>query len=333
MTLQEKLFSRYKSGNRIHSIMLELTHRCPCDCIHCFLLKDTGNEMDIRELNDLFLQLQTEGTINIGLSGGEPFMRHDLPNILESARKYGFFISILTTGIFINEKSIKHLINNNIFHVEISLLGSSPETHDSIMKYPGSFSKIISAVKLLRSEGIKVTLKSSIIKQNHSELIEMKNLSASLGAEFSSNMYISPRIDGETSPQDFMLHAGSISDSEKISINGGLIPGESTSQGAMLICNAGKTSAGISPQGDIFPCVIMRKKVGNIRERSINDIWHLHPDEYLEILRSVKHNDVKDCYDCEKKHLCKRCPGITYLETGSIYTKSPSACLLAGKII
>jgi len=329
MELHDIIYDKYRANNKIHSIMFEVTHRCICDCIHCFLVKDETNELSMDEISDIFRQLRKEGTINIGITGGEPFLRNDIQEILGTARENGFFISLLTTGILIDHAEVSLLKRLNIFHVEISLLGASAETHDGIMQNPGAFDKMINAVKLLKNEGINVTLKSTILKGNYQEIDDMAALCKKLQVNFKSNLLVSPMIDGCNAPQEYMLTKNMISEINQDRINEGLITGEDISKGAILICNAGKTTAGIAPNGDIFPCILMRKKIGSFRENTLNDIWHERQDQFLSEIRSMKMEDVAECFSCDLRSACIRCPGMVYLENRSLFEKSKASCICA----
>lgn len=333
MDLQTKLLEKYRALNTIHGVMLEVTHRCPCNCVHCYQARNHDDELSLDEISDLFTQLREEGTINIGISGGEPFMRKDIAGILGSAKKNGFFISILTTGVLIDRAEADMLEQLHVFNAEISLLGATPETHDTLMKHPGAFDRMLRAVSLLREKQINVALKSTIMRGNFRELSEMAALCERLHVPFQANLMVSPRVDGDPAPLALALSREEIATLDREFLTGGLIPGEDMKGGAMLTCNAGKNTAGISPQGDIYPCILMRKKIGSMRERTLRDIWHDHPDPFLATLRAIKPEDVVECVTCELRTHCRRCPGVTYLETGSPSGKSPSACHCARGIL
>lgn len=329
MDLHTIIFEKYRALNKIHGVMFEVTHRCPCDCAHCFLAKNSGDELSLDEITGLFAQLKNEGTINIGLSGGEPFLRNDLPGILAAARKQNFFISLLTTGVLVGPAEARLLRTMHVFSVELSLLGAAPDTHDAVMKRPGAFASMLKAVDSLKAEGITVSLKSIIMKTNYRECDAMAALCRKLDVMYKANLYVAPRMDGDTAPQDLMLSADEMAGLNPRYITGGMIPGEDMKGGAILACNAGKNSAGISPQGDIYPCILMREPLGSIRERTIREIWHDRPVPFLDGLRKLKPEDVGECAACELKPHCRRCPGVAFHETGSLVKPSPSACRCA----
>ncbi len=328
-SLLDTVEEKYRKGNRIHAALIELTHRCPCDCTHCFLVKNTNNELSFDEIADVLRQLRNEGTFSIGFTGGEPFIRKDFPQILELASKDHFFISILTTGILIGQPEVNLLKKLKIKNLEISLLGAFPDTHDSIMNFPGAYHRMMRAVKLLLAAEITVTLKSTIMLMNWKELPLMSETASKLGAQFSASISVAPRSDGDVTLQKLALTEAEIAHLNPDHLTGGLIPGDEQKVGAVLKCRAGATVAGISSNGDIFPCILFRHIVGNIRENTLHHIWHEKPVSFLNELRKVKPEEIKECYTCTIKQYCRRCPGVAYMETMKLRTSSPSACACA----
>jgi hypothetical protein len=64
--------------------------------------------------------------------------------------------------------------------------------------------------------------------------------------------------------------------------------------------------------------------MGNVRRNTLRRIWHHAPlNLYLNGLLTLR---VPDCVGCELTELCKRCPGMALIETGSLWKLSPSAC-------
>ncbi len=327
--LLDRLNRKYEAENRLHAVLVELTHACPCNCLHCLLVRKPRSELTLDEIADLLAQLRQEGTFNLGLTGGEPFLRKDFPRILELVRRDRFFVSVLTTGILVGKPEVELLQRCGVRFTEISLLGAGPETHDAVMRFPGAFERTVAAVKLLRDAGITVCLKTTILRPNRQELPAMARLAEKLGAMFSANISVSPRVDGDRGPQELALDEEEVARLDPTLLGGGPLPDEDHSAGAVLTCRAGRTVAGISPRGDVFPCILMRRKVGNLRHQSLQEIWHDRPDPFLDQLRELKSEDVAECHACELRASCRRCPGVAYLETGQLRLRSPSACSCA----
>ena len=97
-------------GNHLQTaccVLLDITERCNQHCPYCFARADekdlSGYEPSLGELNrklDLLLELgEKERPFNIQLSGGEPTVRDDLPEIIGLARSKGFeYVQINTNG-------------------------------------------------------------------------------------------------------------------------------------------------------------------------------------------------------------------------------------------
>ncbi len=327
--LSDDIFQMYDSGNRLHAAMIELTNRCPCDCSHCLLVRECHDEMSTSVILNLLEELHSEGVFNLALTGGEPFLRKDLPEILEAAHRHRFFTSILTTAVTIGPAEVDLLKENKVKRIEVSLLGANAETHDSIMNFPGAFERTIRAVKLMVAAGLNVRLKTTVMQPNFQELEAMRDLSKKLGVLFKANVSVAPRVDGDLSPLDLALTEQQVSELDSSLINDGLIPDEEISGGALLTCRAGNTVAGISPQGDVFPCILFRYKLGNVRENSLQEILHTRPDSFLERIRTVREEEVTECMTCDLRSVCQRCPGVAWIENGDMCAASPSACALA----
>ncbi|MBN2544286.1 MAG: radical SAM protein [Spirochaetes bacterium] len=331
-SLRDKILQKYIQSNRPFSVLFEVTKRCMCKCIHCYLADNSDNELSLKEIKDLFIQLKNIGVVNLGLTGGEPFLRKDIFEIIKYAYENHFFISILTTGILLDSEKIKLLKSYNVNQFEISILGAKAETHDKIMNYKGAFDKTIENINLLKKENAIISLKATIIKQNYKELVQMANIAKEFNVEFKANINIAPKTDGNKITLNYMLNEEELNEIDLKLINGGLIPGEDYSGGALLTCNAGKLSIGISSNGEIYPCLLFRKSIGNIRKKSLQDILIKNPSNFLKKLRKIKEEDVKRCYKCNIKKYCNRCPGISYLETKKIASANPSACYIANLV-
>lgn len=90
--------------HRQHSccVLLEVTQRCNLSCPICFAsAADAGNDPSLAEIDAWLRQLQRHGSpVNIQLSGGEPTVRDDLPEIVSRCRAMGFdFVQVNTNGL------------------------------------------------------------------------------------------------------------------------------------------------------------------------------------------------------------------------------------------
>jgi radical SAM protein with 4Fe4S-binding SPASM domain len=320
--LRDHVIRKYRESNRLMSAQFEVTHRCPCSCIHCYLRKPETEELDIDEIEMLFRQLAFEGVIELGITGGEPFARADIGPILQLTQNEKFLTTVQTSGVLLGSAEIELLHNTGVRWVEMSLLGGRPKTHDAAMRIEGAFKRISQAAEGLKEAGISVTLKGILLRENFDEWNEMNQVAKRLGASFSIGVLLAPTTDGNLSPQMHMITDEQAAQYAQLRDN--------PPAGNRLTCQAGRTSCSITPNGGILPCTLLRRKVGNIRRDLLQSIWHDRPGPFLTALRGTHQRHAAACYRCDAKSRCERCPGIAFMETGVLGAPSPAACRLAG---
>lgn len=104
--------------------LIEVTQRCNLHCSFCFADANGNSDQDLAiETIKLMYQsaMHTSGDCNIQLSGGEPTLRDDLPQIVRLGHEIGFsFIQVNTNGIRMGEdeayvKALKEAGLNSVF--------------------------------------------------------------------------------------------------------------------------------------------------------------------------------------------------------------------------
>ncbi len=72
------------------AVHLEIIGACNLTCKHCFAgaLPRNNNPLQLKEMENLFAELATIGSLRLGLTGGEPLMRKDVFDILDAATSY-----------------------------------------------------------------------------------------------------------------------------------------------------------------------------------------------------------------------------------------------------
>jgi len=180
------------------SFITYLTGRCNQKCRHCFFSRENGKkkeEFSLEEIEKIARNYYINtGThkflargISQGFTGGEPFLRDDLPEIVAVFRKRGIRHFHINTNGILTEKILSFcidLLRQKIsFKIAVSLDGLE-ETHDKIRNMPGAFRKSIYTIKSLKSIGAGVGVIITINRLNYKELKElMKFINYDLGIE------------------------------------------------------------------------------------------------------------------------------------------------------
>jgi radical SAM protein with 4Fe4S-binding SPASM domain len=312
------------------SVQLDLTYRCNERCIHCYLDHDDHGEMTTAEIKDLLDQMADAGVFYLTISGGEILMRRDFFEILEHARARTFCVSLKTNGVLIRKKEAERLRELGVQSVQISIYSHRPEAHDAITKMPGSFRQSIEAVRLLRKQGLHVTLANVLMVQNAQDYPGVRALAAELGAQCTLDPTITPMMDGDRSILKLNVDQAAL---QGVFRDGALVgnveefcaPPRSVDEEAldMLPCSAGHTACYVSPYGDVYPCVQFPLPSGNVRSIKFVDIWRDSPQ--LKEVRSITLRDMPSCSQCTHGATCTRCPGLAYME-GNMRGPSSQDC-------
>ena len=316
--------------------MLELTYRCNFRCRMCYLVDfRSPGELSLDEWKGVLDQLADLGVMVLTLSGGEPLLRKDFFEIAEYARSKRFALRIFTNGTMIDRTTADRLAEIRPLSTEVSVYGASDETYRdvTVRSRDGERERVFSAIRMLRERDLPVQIKMPVIRQNRADVDRIHAFAEEVGAVFVANVNITPKDDGDLSPLAHALDDAALEEYYR-SYVGRRPPQELDPEG--LMCNTGRNSLVISPLGDVFPCIQIKQSVGNVRERSVEEIWRAHP--LLARLRSLRVKDYAACppapadakSGCGTQAGCgAQCAGIAHATTGSFTARDPLADRLA----
>lgn len=176
-------------------ITFMVTRRCNSNCVMCSVPKTAGYELSISEIRDIFSDTFFHSLKSICLSGGEPFVRKDLfeivRTVLEVQPKLSS-LSILTNGLAPSpiEKDIREIISICRKHtpinlcISISLLGTNNETYQNITKVPNGYTRVtdtIHRIKMLQNIfPLDIRLNTTLQPMNVTELPYLLRLAQQL---------------------------------------------------------------------------------------------------------------------------------------------------------
>jgi len=312
-----RLWEDTKCKRILIKLTVELTHACNLHCRYCYAPKSLAGLLTTKEIGSLFEQAAGMGTLFLTLTGGEPLTRRDLVEIVAQAEALGFWTRIQTGGGLFNMRVIENLSKFRHLSFSVTLHGADSATHDQFTRVPGSFQQAVMGIRLLAKAGMLVTIKQVVNKHNIHHVPALAELAASLGVRIQRSPLIYPTTVGDASPLTLRIE-----DEELLRLihQGYYLPGQDP-------CGAGTDKLAISPTGDVFPCVFVRTKVGNIRSQRLEEVWH---SSVLENIRNEQWFEPPTaCRSCALFTRCPRCPAIALLEHGDIHEKSQEACRIS----
>jgi len=239
---------------------LQITDKCNLKCRHCYVGKPQNKEISIPDLKRLLDEFETMQGLRLMITGGEPLMHSDFDRFNKLLPGYAFRKILFTNGMLINEKILQSL---GVDEIQFSVDGME-HGHD-FLRGPGSFKRVIQAMKKALESGFKISAATMIHKENLNEFEEMKVL-------FNSLCISDWTVDAPTP-------AGSLKDDSSICVPpdiggkflgygfGGGMHGSSEGYGC------GLHLASVLANGDIAKCAFYSANpAGNIRE-GLTAVW------------------------------------------------------------
>jgi MoaA/NifB/PqqE/SkfB family radical SAM enzyme len=149
-----------------------ITRKCNYRCRGCNVWKEQDKrELSTEEVKRGLDILKDLGIVELVISGGDPLLRKDSPEIIKYAS------NLFITTVYDNGSMAKQNLEalRNVDFVAISIDSLDPEKHDYIKGVPGAWKKAMEAVKTLYNEGINVSVTPTISQLNLYEILDITN--------------------------------------------------------------------------------------------------------------------------------------------------------------
>ncbi|MBN1131336.1 MAG: radical SAM protein [Chitinispirillaceae bacterium] len=322
-TLSQRINLRASARNIPLSAVVEVTYRCNLRCYFCYqkhFTKTGRDELGLSAWSSLFSQLADAGTLYLTVTGGEPFVRKDILGIIAAARECGIAVSVITNGTLLTRSIARRLAALQIMDVGVSLHAASAAQHDRLTGCTGSFAGALRGIRFLSSTGTRVMVKHTVSSINFGQYRPIRDLAEKMGCLFECDSFVVPSLPERRSP--FAL---SVAQHAQFAHDMGATAAFDDGA-AHLHCDAGRSVAGITPSGDLMPCIQLPVRFGSLQDAPFASLWH------GAAARSFRKKEKRLCDECErcgKRAWCSRCHGLAYVESGDFRGASRSCCARA----
>lgn len=292
--------------NLATSATIAVTYKCNARCIMCNIWKDNAKD---ELVPDDLLKLPTS-LQDINITGGEPFLRKDIVEIVEKITaknpKIRLIFSsngLLTEQIVNSMREIKKINPKSGIGISIDGIG---DIHSEVRGIDNAYEKALNTIKELKKANINdIRLAFTASNKNCEHLSKVYDLARELNIEFT--MSIVHNSDNYFNIDTNLLTDIEILDKElkyviqnELKFNNprrllrifylkGILEYAKTGKRA-LPCYALENSFFMDAKGEIFPCNMLESSVGNIKEKSFEDIWEYEKTKCLK----------KFCNTCNK---------------------------------
>lgn len=282
-----------------------VTYRCNAKCTMCNRYKVPSKpeeEISIETIKKLPEMYFTN------ITGGEPFIRDDLKDIVRELLKKSDRIVISTNGFF-TDRIVELCKEFPQVGIRISIEGLE-KTNNEIRGLDDGFNRGYTTLKKLVDMGMKdVGFGMTVQDRNAADLVPLYNISDELGMEFAtaslhnsfyfveSNNIIKDRLTVAQNFEDLvnrLLDSNSPKKWFRAYFNHGLI-NYIFSQKRLLPCDMSFDTFFIDPYGDVMPCNGTKEKqvMGNLNRQSWEELWN---SEQAEKVRNFVRNCDRNCW-------------------------------------
>lgn len=321
------LWTLYTARNPVYMI-LYLTSRCNFRCPMCFYLKEIEDpNKDEIAFPELRKMSQSMGRmIHLSLTGGEPFLRHDIPEVVNIFVHGNCvrFITIPTNGSLTDKvmATVERLVSdhpNTHFRIPISLDGY-PDDHDAI-RGAKSFDKLEVTAKELAALRNRVDNLSVDINTCHSSLNDGKLggfvdfVAARFDVDNHTVTYVRGNADDktknasvseyrqlvedlrrrraprETRPFSSILRA--VMDYQKDIIDRTLVKDQ-----MYVPCMAGRKMIVVNERAEVLPCEILNKRLGTLKEHDYNIKRLLEAPQAVDLVKWIRKTKCHCTFEC-----------------------------------
>lgn len=346
--LSKYLHGRGKALGLPISGTFELTPRCNFNCRMCYVhlsaeeQRRRGQELSADAWLSIAEQAKKAGMVFLLLTGGEPLLRKDFPEIYRALKQMGFMITINSNGYLIEGDLLELFREEPPTRFNISLYGVSEETYRKMCGVP-AYHRIVANINALRQAGIDVKINMSLTPENLEDMQAVYEAAKEMGIHTQASPYMFPpirqgrqwigkneRMSAERagefmteydalclSEEDFCRHAmlmqaGCRGEKDDEACDG--TPGQG------VACRAGSSSFWLTWDGKMMPCGQMVEPAEDVLALGFDEAWRRIRQATAQIrLPSA-------CTACALREICHACAAMCYCETGRFDGRPDYVC-------
>lgn len=293
----------------------ELTPFCNFKCVMCYVRLDKnqaeeqGSILRAEDWISIARQAKEMGMLNLTLTGGEPLSHPDFWEIYAELNRMGFLISILSNGYLIDEEVIHKFEEYGApYCIKLTLYGASDETYLRTCHCGDGFTKVSSAIDLLRDAKIPLKMTSTIVKENAEDLQAIYRFARERNIPMQHTISVVKSSRGAVNTaEDSRLEMYDFPDELTLDVlEQNKYPDPAS---PFAWCASYGSAFWMTWNGHLQLCSFMSKPFVTYSRDFISDWKKLN--EILLNLRSPE-----ECKDCAWRSFCQRCPGILCAESG-----------------
>lgn len=326
---------------------LDLTYRCNNNCRHCWLripprAQARQQELSFDEIKHIVDEARKMGCQKWNLSGGEPMLRPDFPEIFAYITDKSVSYSLNTNGTLVTPEIARLLRRKG--NKMVALYGATAEVHDHVTRNPGSFEATRRGFAYLKEAGAGFTVQLIPMRANYHQFDAMVKLAQTLGPHYrigAAWLYLSAcgsaRRNAEIArqrldPKDVIaLDQPDLSYEEWLADKDGPVCQPTASDDVLFAeCIANRRDFHLDPYGQMTFCSFIKDPAlrYDLRQGAFQEAWEVFIPSLGKSVRGGPEYR-ENCARCDLRQDCRWCDVYGYLEHGRHGAKVEYLCRVA----
>lgn len=310
---------------RVKRSYFHVTSHCNLNCEGCYSFENDRNrrqDLTLSEIKSILDNLVEAGLTDLVISGGEPFVRSDIVDILKYAKEDLRIQSVqcITNGT----APIESYVKASKFLDMLTFSLDSPDRESSEIRPAAVFDTVVDKIKAIKAHRANVSIVFTIHHKNVHRCDELCTFANELGVKFRFSIFTVLEFNSVKSPlrltdDDYDILQEFIANNMPYEAIGDSPVGAEI--GCVLACGAGKTDVSISSDGHIYPCHMFvgmeQFCLGSALTSKITDVVNsISNNPFL----TLNVDSFEKCKECHVRYVCGGgCRFRSYAVHNSIY--------------
>ncbi len=331
----ERPFADDLPGYGLHGVWFNILTQCNLACSHCFMPENPGSKpISVEAAAHILEILAKQGVQRLYLSGGEPLLHPELPEIVRRARALSDWKLFVVTNASTERGELVDDLADQVDWFQVSVDGIDAATHDAL-RAPGSFARAIGLIQRVgaRASRAKTCLSFTPHPTNVDQIPQLFRFAMQAGARA---VYVTkPKRPARNHPgrdphiEEFLSAAfrarvlaaydelvlsycdnarglATYRDVTLPEIDSGFDPAVNLLLCARrACCGAGGTTLFVDEKGDCYPCSALVRpdcRLGNLLEEPFEVVYG---ERSVKGFRQRIHVDrIEECRGCPYRYFC-----------------------------
>lgn len=313
----------------------ELTCRCNLGCRMCYIHRSPFDaaaraaERDTAWWLSLARSARDAGMLTLLLTGGEPLLRPDFPEIYAVCRSLGLLVSVNTNGTLLTPELVRLFTQTPPQRVNLTLYGASRMTYGALCGQPEAYDRAIWAIDALQEAGVPLKLNFTETPHNQADAPAVYSFARSRGLRIDAVTYCFPPVraqeNGACTSERFSPEVSACEqvryDRFRMGETGfrrraqALLAGQTAPPldacqdlpTEKIRCRAGRSTFWVTWDGQMRPCGMMCTPTVSVGD-DFPAAWSAIRAAREQILLPAR------CTACPDRAACDLCPAVAYAE-------------------